>query len=69
MKSSRTQLLARLADLERLEPGPAVGTKKPTIVIDMRKVTTISRKRWVSLGKAARNPALKVRSVANFSDD
>ncbi|MBB6559275.1 hypothetical protein HNP48_001942 [Acidovorax soli] len=71
MKSSSTirkQLLERLSELERQRTGDAANRKKPDIVIDMTKVPTISKERWESLGRDARNPAIKLRSLAVFSE-
>lgn len=64
-----TKHLATRSELERLEPAHPVGKEKPVIVIDMTKVPTILKERWEDLGKAARNPAFKLRGVANLRDD
>lgn len=53
MKSSRTQLFARLSDLEYQDPGRAVSPEKLAIMIDMRAVPTISQKRLENHGKTA----------------
>lgn len=72
MKSSstiRTQLLDRFSTSERQGPGGSVGKEKPTIVIDMTKVPTISKERWESIDRAARNPSIKLRGQAILRDD
>ncbi|WP_157421947.1 hypothetical protein [Acidovorax sp. Root219] len=63
------QLLESLAKVEyRLAEG-AVLEKRPSITIDMTKVSTVSKERWESLGKAARDPTIKLHGQAIISVD
>lgn len=56
----RAQLLESLAKVEHRLAEGAVLEKRPSITIDMTKVATVSKERWESLGKAARDPTVKL---------
>jgi len=60
----REKLLRELAELERLSSGGVRPTEKPAVNIVIKRIPVVTKDQWERLEKAARDPSIQRRRVA-----
>lgn len=65
----RAKLLVQLDELERKRAGEIVRKSPPVNRVRVGKFPTITRERWASIERAARDPSVKLRGQAIIAAD